>query len=49
MRYYTRSDGEIGGNTTVTLVGHAFVEAGTLDGFVKSTVVNTLADTGFES
>ena len=49
LRYYTRSEGEIGGNTTVTLVGHAFVEAGTLDGFFKSTVVNTLADTGFES
>ena len=49
LRYYTRSDGEIGGNTTVTLVGHAFVEASTLDGAFKTTVVNTLADTAFES
>ena len=49
LRYYTRADGEIGGNTTVTLTGRAFVEADTLDGAVATTVVNTLADTGLES
>ena len=39
LRYYTRSDGEIGGNTTVTLEGHAFVESATLDGAFAATVV----------
>jgi hypothetical protein len=42
MRYYTRSDGAIGGNSTVTLVGHQFYNSDL--GFpFSSTVVNTLA------
>jgi hypothetical protein len=29
MRYYTRTEGESGGNTTVTLTGHAFLDPST--------------------
>lgn len=49
MRYYTRAEGEINGNTTVVLTGHAFVDAATLDYAVDTTVVNTLTDPNFES
>jgi len=46
MRYYTRAEGEIGGNTAVVLTGHAFYDAvagsGDLGGVFESTVVNTL-------
>lgn len=42
LRYYTRAEGESGGNTTVTLTGHAFFD-GTAPVF-DSTLVNTLAD-----
>jgi len=42
LRYYTRTDGAIGGNTTVTLVGRAFYHA-TLGYAFKSVLVNTLA------
>ena len=42
LRYYTRSDGAIGGNSTVTLVGRAFYSSDLSYAF-KSTVVNTLA------
>jgi hypothetical protein len=42
LRYYTRSDGNLGGNTTITLMGRAFYNSDL--GFpFKSTVVNTLA------
>jgi hypothetical protein len=44
MRYYTRTEGEIGGNTTVILTGHAFYDPDDLDGVFTSTVVNTLAE-----
>jgi hypothetical protein len=44
MRYYTRSDGEIGNNTTVTLLGRAFYDP--TPGVYTSTVVNTLANAG---
>jgi hypothetical protein len=47
MRYYTRTEGEIGGNSTVVLTGHAFYDpngsATDFDGVFKSTVVNTQA------
>lgn len=43
LRYYTRTDGAIGGNSTVTLVGRAFYHA-TLGYAFNSVVVNTLAD-----
>lgn len=42
IRYYTRSDGAIGGNATVTLTGHAYFEPNTLDYAFATTVVNTL-------
>ena len=48
MRYYTRSEGEIGGNTTVVLTGHAFYDAvagsGDLGHVFESTIVNTLTE-----
>lgn len=43
MRYYTRTDGAVGGNTTVVLTGHAFYDADEFDGAFASTVINTLA------
>jgi len=42
MRYYTREEGEIGGNTTVVLTGHAFYDPTGLAGAFESTVVNTI-------
>jgi hypothetical protein len=50
MRYYTREEGDIGGNTTVVLTGHAFYDpAGSgsgdhLGGVVETTVINTLTE-----
>lgn len=49
MRYYTRSEGEIGGNTTVVLTGRAFYDADDLAGVFTSTVVNTLTATELQS
>lgn len=49
LRYYTRGDGEVGGNSVVVLTGHAFFEPVTLDFVAESTVVNTLTAAGFES
>lgn len=48
-RYYTRVEGDIGGNTTVVLTARAFLETVTLDQVFESTLVNTLALTGFQS
>jgi hypothetical protein len=42
LRYYTRSDGELGQNTTVTLMGRAFYNSDIGYAF-RSSVVNTLA------
>jgi len=42
LRYYTREDGAVGNNTTVTLVGRAFYHA-TLGYAFRSVLVNTLA------
>ena len=42
IRYYTRAEGAIGGNTTVTLTGHAFYEPDTIQNAFKTGVVNTL-------
>ena len=42
MRYYTREDTEVGGNTTIDLVGRSFYSSDLGYPF-KSTVVNTLA------
>lgn len=41
-RYYTRADGAIGGNSTVTLTGHAFYEPDTIENAFATTIVNTL-------
>jgi hypothetical protein len=43
LRYYTRTEGNIGGNSTVQLTGHAFLDD-TLDYAFYSELVNTLAD-----
>jgi hypothetical protein len=42
MRYYTREESEIGGNTTVVLTGHAFYDPDDLEGVFTSVIVNTL-------
>jgi len=48
MRYYTRTDGEIGGNTTVVLTGHAFYDPDDFEGVFTAEVVcdMTNADLG---
>lgn len=46
MRYYTRAEGAIGGNSTVVLTGHAFFEDVTLHYPITSTLVNTVASAG---
>jgi len=48
IRYYTREEGEIGGNTTVILTGHAFYDPDDFDGVYTSAVVcdMTNADLG---
>lgn len=43
MRYYTRAEGESGGNSTVVLTGHAFYDPTQFDGVFTSEAVNTLA------
>ena len=49
MRYYTRAEGELGGNTTVVLTGRAFFEPLEMAAAFESTVVNTLAATDLDS
>lgn len=44
MRYYTREDGEIGGNETLTLQGRAFLEPNTLEYAFSTEVVCTLPE-----
>ena len=48
MRYYTRVEGEIGGNTTVVLTGHAFYDPVEMSGVFSSVAVTTIdeADLG---
>ena len=46
MRYYTRTEGEIGGNTIVVLTGHAFYDPDDFDGVFKSVAVTTLDEAG---
>ena len=43
MRYYTRTEGEEGGNTTVVLTGHAFYNPSEI-GLIQSVLVNTLSN-----
>jgi hypothetical protein len=47
MRYYTRTEGDMGGNATVVLLGHGFADLNHTIGPVTSEVVNTLADADF--
>lgn len=49
MRYFTREETAIGGNSTVTMNAHAFYKEATLAYAFRSVVVNTLADIDFES
>ena len=42
MRYYTREESNIGGNTVIVLTAHAFYDPDDLEGVWNSTVVNTL-------
>ena len=44
LRYYTRTEGEIGGNTTVVLTGHAFYDAVLMSGVFSSEAVTTLSE-----
>jgi hypothetical protein len=44
MRYYTREEGEIGGNTTIVLTAHAFYDPDDLEGVYISEIVNTLSE-----
>jgi len=44
LRWYTREDGELGGNETLTLAGEAFLERDTLDYAFTSEVVCTLPE-----
>lgn len=44
IRYYTREEDAIGGNTIVVLTAHAFFDPEDLDGVWDSTVVNTLTE-----
>lgn len=47
MRYYTRTEGEIGGNTIVVLTAKAFFDPTTDTPVYSAEVVNTLADASF--
>lgn len=44
VRYYTREEGDLGGNTTVILEAHAFFDPDDLDGVFTSELVNTLTE-----
>jgi hypothetical protein len=41
MRYYTRAETEVGGNSAITLTARAYYDV--TAGVLKSTVVNTLS------
>jgi hypothetical protein len=49
LRYYTRAEGERGGNTVVVLTGRSFYESVTLDYAIDTVLVNTLTSALFES
>ncbi len=42
-RYYTRTEGEEGGNATTVLTAHAYLDSGDFDGVFTSEAVTTLA------
>ena len=41
-RYYTRTEGEVGGNSVIVLTAHAYYEPTTFQGVFESVLVNTL-------
>ncbi len=53
MRYYTRTEGEVDGNTVIVLTAHAFYDPATaesgdgLGGVYQSTIINTLTEAEF--
>jgi len=44
MRYYTRTEGDMGGNATVVLTGHGFADLNHSIGALSAETVTTLAD-----
>ena len=44
MRYYTRTEGEVGQNTVIVLTGHAFYDPDDFEGVFESVIVNTLSE-----
>ncbi len=47
MRYYTRTETEVGGNTAIVLTGHAFddeADSGSFGGVFHAVIVNTLSE-----
>ncbi len=42
MRYFTRAEDAVGGNTVIKLTGHAFFDDGDFNGVFRSVLVNTL-------
>ena len=44
-RYFTRTEGDVGGNTVVVLTAHAWYDPEDFNGVFRSTVVNSLANT----
>jgi len=45
MRYYTRTEGEVGGNTVIVLTAHAFYDVEDLEQVFTTDVVNTIDET----
>lgn len=43
MRYYTRTEGEVGGNSVIVLTAHAFFDPDYFEGVLNATIVNKLA------
>ena len=44
MRYYTREEGEVGGNTAIVLTGHAFYDPDGFGGVLTSEAVTTIEE-----
>ena len=44
-RYFTRTEGDVGGNTVVVLTAHAWYDPEDFNGVLRSTVINSLAST----
>ena len=46
IRYFTRADDAVGGNTVIRLTGHSFFDDSDFNGVFRSVAVNTLATAG---